>query len=132
MALHFSRNDQTTVFNIATEFINFYYTCLNQKNTDSILPYLRDFTIYSSQKNRYQGEKILEYFNNIKETNAQFTDIDYDTLHSGARRINILVTGTISYNLNGTITINKFSEFIHLATGKENEMWIQMSMMKFI
>ena len=94
------------------------------------------FDVIVRQKNRYQNETVLEYFNNLIQMNAQFTDIDFDTLHSGARRINILVSGTITYNSNGIRVSSKFTEFIHLSTKKEKdkdmEIWIQMSMMKII
>ena len=136
MEFHFHRDDQTSVIEITSQFINFYYTNLNAKTTECLHPYLRHFTIISSQKNRYQNEGILEYFNNLVQMNSQFTDIDYDTLHSGARRINILVSGTINYDLNGLHVTSKFTEFIHLSTKKEKdkdmEVWIQMSMMKII
>ena len=136
MAFHFHRGDQTSVIEITTQFVNFYYAHLNAKTTEFLHPYLRTYTIMSAQKNRYQNESILDYFNSLKQMNAQFTDIDFDTLHSGARRINILVSGTITYDTEGSRISNKFSEFIHLSTKKEKdkdmEIWIQMSMMKII
>tara|TARA_B100000902_G_C27225919_1_gene872177 strand:+ start:59 stop:469 length:411 start_codon:yes stop_codon:yes gene_type:complete len=136
MDFHFHRDDQTSVIDITSKFVNFYYTNINSKTIINLFPYLRQFTIYSSQKSRYQNEGIIEYFKNLELMNAQFTDIDYDTLHSGARRINILVSGTITYDQNGTRISNKFSEFIHLSTKKEKdkdmEIWVQMSMMKII
>jgi len=136
MEFHFHRDDQTSVIEITSQFINFYYTHLNTNTTENLHPYLRNFTVFSAQKNRYQNETVLEYFNNLTQMNAQFTDIDFDTLHSGARRINILVSGTITYNSNGIRVSSKFTEFIHLSTKKEKdkdmEIWIQMSMMKII
>ena len=132
MALHFHRYDQFSVMKISDDFIKFYYSNLNANTSENIYPYLRHFTIISSQKNRHQNDDIVTYFNNLKQMNTQFTDIDYDTLHSGARRINILVTGTITYDSDCGRINNKFTEFIHLSTGKEGEAWIQMSMMKII
>lgn len=136
MDFHFHRDDQTSVIQITSNFVNFYYSNINLGTFENILPYLREFTIYSSQKNRFQNEQLIEYFNNLKSMDAKFSDIDCDTLHSGARRINILVTGNITYNQNGIRICSKFSEFIHLSTKKEKdkdlEIWIQMSMMKII
>ena len=134
MDFHFHRDDQTSVIEITSNFVNFYYNNINLGTFENILPYLREFTIYSSQKNRFQNEGLIEYFKSLKLMDAKFTDIDYDTLHSGARRINILVTGNITYTENGIRACRKFSEFIHLSTKKEKdkdmEIWIQMSMMK--
>lgn len=136
MDFHFHRDDQTSVIQITSSFINFYYGNLNLGTIENIIPYLREYTIYSSQKNRYQKEELMQYFKNLKLMDAKFSDIDYDTLHSGARRINILVSGNITYNQNGVRTCSKFSEFIHLSTKKEKdkdmEIWVQMSMMKII
>ena len=64
--------------------------------------------------------------------NMNFTPKDYDTLHSGARRINILVNGVLNYIENGQALERKYTEYIHLATNKEGQFWIQMSMFKLI
>ena len=36
-AIHFERDDQTTVNNVASDFIKFYYENLNTKNYEQIL-----------------------------------------------------------------------------------------------
>lgn len=132
MSLQLKRNDQQTVINITDQFLNFYYTQLNSKDFSQILPHLRDYTIYSSQKVRYRGQDILNYFNHLKTINANFDKIDYDTLHSGAKRINVLVTGEINYLNNGLTTKSHFSEFIHFGSDSDGNMWIQTSMFKIL
>ena len=97
MSLQLQRNDQNTVINIAQQFVNFYYTQLNNKTYTILNQHLKDYTIYSSQKVRYRGNEILKYYNNLHSINATFSNMDFDTLHAGARRINVLVTGTIKY-----------------------------------
>ena len=130
MSLQLKRNDQETVINVAREFVNFYYTCLNNKNFEHLKIHLRDYTIFSSQKVRYRGTEILTYFNRLYSLNVIFTDIDFDTLHAGARRINVLVSGKITYNENGIKVTKNFTEYIHFGSDSDGKMWIQMSMMK--
>ena len=64
--------------------------------------------------------------------NIQFLIKDYDTLHSGSRRINIVVVGSIRYIESGQQMERLFTEFIHLAKGKGNDFWVQMSIFKLI
>ena len=130
MSLQLKRNDQETVIKIAQEFVVFYYTKLNNKNFDEIKPHLRDYTIFSSQKTRYRGVQIIEYFNKLFNLGVTFSDIDFDTLHAGARRINVLVSGNICYNENGIAVKKCFSEYIHFGSDNDGNMWIQMSIMK--
>ena len=74
----------------------------------------------------------LKYYNNLHSINATFSNMDFDTLHAGARRINVLVTGTIKY-IENTIQVTKnFTEYIHFGSDNDGNMWIQMSMMKIL
>ena len=130
MSLQLKRNDQETVINVARDFVTFYYTRLNNKNFEDIKPHLRDYTIFSSQKVRYRGIEILTYFQRLYSLNVVFTDIDFDTLHAGARRINVLVSGKVTYNENGIKVTKNFTEYIHFGSDSDKKMWIQMSMMK--
>ena len=132
MSFQLKRNDQQTVINITEQFLKFYYTQLNSKDFSQILPHLRDYTIFSSQKIRYRGQEIMNYFSKLKESNATFDKIDYDTLHSGAKRINVLVTGEINYLNNGLITKSNFSEYIHFGSDSNGNIWIQTSMFKIL
>ena len=61
-----------------------------------------------------------------------FQILDFDSLHSGARRINILVKGIVTYFENNQQIQKHFTEYIHLATGKPGEFWIQMLMFNII
>ncbi len=119
--------DDDSLRNIALEFVTFYYNSLNSKSYNLIAPNLRNFTIFSSEKEKFIGSNIENLFNKYNLMNAKFTDIDFDTLNSGARRINILVTGTINYN---NIT-QKFSEYIHCNRDRDN-FWIQLSIFKLL
>lgn len=126
--MNFIKDDQKTVINFASQFIKFYYDNLNSKNYNQIMVHIKNFTIFSFQKERYTSNNILTYFNQLQQKNCQFHNIKFDTLHSGSRRVNILVTGTMSYN-NGFNTVSQqFSEYLHIATGKNDEIWIQLSM----
>ena len=119
--------DDDSLRNIALEFVTFYYNSLNSKSYNLIAPNLRNFTIFSSEKEKFIGSNIENLFNKYNIMNAKFTDIDFDALNSGARRINILVTGTINYN---NIT-QKFSEYIHCNRDRDN-FWIQLSIFKLL
>ena len=130
MSLKLKRNDQETVINIAKDFVTFYYTRLNNKNFEDIKQHLRDYTIFSSQKVRYRGTEILTYFDRLCSLNVVFTDIDFDTLHAGARRINVIVSGKITYNENSIKVTKYFTEYIHFGSDNNGKMWIQISMMK--
>ena len=119
--------DDDSLRNIALAFVTFYYNSLNSKSYNLIAPNLRNFTIFSSEKEKFIGSNIENLFNKYNIMNAKFTDIDFDALNSGARRINILVTGTINYN---NIT-QKFSEYIHCNRDRDN-FWIQLSIFKLL
>lgn len=132
MNLNLKRDDQTTVINFSNQFINFYYTCLNNKEYNKLYPHLKDHTIFSSEKTRHNGQNIINYFKHLNGINAKFTNIDFDTLHAGARRINVLVTGTLTYNENNVVQIKNFAEYIHFGNDSKKGMWIQNSIMKLI
>jgi len=132
MSIHFERDDQQTVNQVAKEFINFYYQNLNSKNFNEINTLIKPYSIISFEKVRYTGNNINPLFNIYNNVNMNFTPKDYDTLHSGARRINILVNGVLNYMENGQALERKYTEYIHLATNKEGQFWIQMSMFKLI
>jgi len=132
MSIRFERNDQNTVNEVAKQFINFYYQNLNTKNYEQINTLIKPYSIISFEKARYEGKNINPLFQVYNNKNIKFTPKDFDTLHSGARRINILVNGVISYNENGQIFERQFTEYIHLATNKESQFWIQMAIFKLI
>ena len=133
MALEFKKTDQETVTKVATDFISYYYENLNIKNYNNITPYLKKFTWASMNKTRYNGDNLLSYYKIFNDIGANFSNIDFDTLHSGAKRINILVTGVINFkNENGEMNSKNFSEYIHCGTSKEGEFWIQTIIFKLI
>ena len=132
MALHFERDDQTTVNQVASDFIKFYYENINSKNYDQVLRLIKNYSITSFEKTKYNGTQMSELFLKYQQMNLQFKINDFDSLHSGARRINIIVTGIVQFNQNGQSIQRNFTEYIHLATGKPGEFWIQMSIFKLI
>ena len=132
MALHFARDDQDTVNLVGKQFLEFYYDNLNKKDYNQILTLIKPFSIASFQKNKYNGNNMTSLYQIYNDNCLSFHINDYDTLHSGARRINIMVTGLVSYFENGIQVKKNFSEYIHLATGKPGEFWIQMSIFKLI
>ena len=132
MSLLFERNDQQTVHTVATEFIKFYYDNLNSKNYQEINTLIKPYTLISFEKVRYEGKDMATLFQRYNDMNMQFIAKDYDTLHSGARRINIVITGAIRYIEAGQQMERQFTEYIHLATSKGNNFWIQMAIFKLI
>ena len=131
-ALHFERNDQTTVNNVASDFVKFYYENLNNKNYSLVLNLIKNYSISSFEKNKFNGTQMSDLFRKYQEMGMQFSVNDFDSLHSGARRINIIVTGVVQFYQDGQIIQKNFTEYIHLATGKPGEFWIQMTMFKLI
>lgn len=132
MSLHFERNDQNTVSNVARDFITFYYDNLNKKDYNQILNLIKPFSISSFEKAKYDGNNFNVLYNYYNQLNMSFQILDFDSLHSGARRINILVKGIVTYIENNQQTQKHFTEYIHLATGKPGEFWIQMLMFNTI
>ena len=53
-------------------------------------------------------------------------------MHSGSRRINVLVTGIINYTENNIQTTKNFSEYIHFGNDSDGVLWIQTLMFKII
>ena len=49
-ALHFERDDQATVNNVASDFVKFYYENLNSKNYSQILNLIKTYSISSFEK----------------------------------------------------------------------------------
>ena len=132
MTLELKKSDQETVKKVASEFINFYYNCLNNKSYDEICKYLKKFTTISADKIRYLDNDLLKYYQMFQNIEAEFSNIAYDTLHSGAKRINILVSGIINFNNNGDRSSRQFTEYIHCGSSKEGEFWIQTIIFKLI
>ena len=132
MALEFKKSDQDTVINVANDFITFYYNSMNNKNYDDIFKYLKKFTTISGNKCRYFGDNISSYYKLFSDSDAKFSNIDFETLHSGAKRINILVSGMINFIGENGRENRYFTEYIHCGTSKENEFWIQTILFKLI
>lgn len=132
MALEFKKSDQETVKKVASEFINFYYNSLNSKSYEGICKYLKKFTTISADKVRYLEDNLLLYYKMFENIEAEFSNIDYDTLHSGAKRINILVSGIINFTSNGQRSSRNFTEYIHCGSSKDGEFWIQTIIFKLI
>ena len=131
-ALHFERNDQTTVNNISADFVKFYYENLNKKNYNEILHLIKNYSMTSFDKNKFTGNQMSELFKKYQEMNLTFTINDFDSLHSGSRRINIIVTGIVHFLQDDQLMQRNFTEYIHLASGKPGEFWIQTSIFKLI
>lgn len=130
--MNLRRDDQEQVKILAKQFVNFYYENLNNKNFDLINQYLKEHTIFSSENVIYSHEKIIEYFNYLRLINIKYYNIKLDAIHSGSRRINVLVTGNITY-LDNLVEVNKsFSEFILFGTDNNKSYWIVISMFKII
>ena len=103
---------------ILREFINYYYTCLNQKNFAEIFKFFKDFTKIKFDSVEYKGFKSLQdLYNNLNLYNFIYTVNSYDYLMSGNHRMDILVTGKIQINED----VKYFTEYIHFGTCKNNE-----------
>ncbi len=132
MDKNLKRDDQDTIRKMADEFTKFYYSSLNEKSYNKILQHIKSYSIYNSQNIIYKGECIVNYFKNLSDMNTVFSNIDFSCLHSGARRINILVTGVINYNSNNENITQKFTEYIHCGNDNYNNFWIQTSIFKLL
>ena len=130
--MNLTKNDDDIIINLAKNFIEFYYSNLNNKKYDLLLPYLKEYTVLNCQKNKYKGNNLINYFNYLENINAIFSEIDFETSISGARRINILVTGKLNYNENEINIIKNFAEYIHCGTDSNKNFWIQTIIFKLI
>ncbi len=128
-SLQLRKDDQTTIINISKNFINNYYKNINEKTINNLIPLLRDYTIFSCQNKRYKGKDILNHFKLLCSKNILFKPNKFDTIHSGARRINILVSGVITFDdINGKKN-SIFSEYIHIGQDNHKKFKIQTSIL---
>lgn len=117
---------------IATNFVTFYYACIDQSPNGLIdrngqflykkySEYCIQGTIIKGQQNIFT--RLSELHNRGSKHNVNSIDV----LTSGSRRLNIMVTGKIE--LDGFIY--NFTEYFHLASGKkEGEWWIQSNIIR--
>ena len=126
------KNVQSSLISFTYEFINFYYNALNTRNFRAINHHLKDYTTYSIEKIHVKGSSVMEYLNNlITAKNLIYEVIDFDTLHSGSRRINLLVTGKVRF-IDNNIPVEKlFTEYLHISKDKKS-CWIVSSIFKLI
>ena len=112
---------------IIYEFVNFYYKCLNEKNSD-LYPYFIEHSELMYNNNYVKGEQIIEFL--LKKcTNTNYNVSNITFLINGSRRANIVVSGTLNdfekVYLNKKQKIEKkFTDFIHLAFGNNKQYWI--------
>lgn len=130
--MNLTRDNQEPVIELANIFQSFYYDNLNNKNFEEIYKYLKEHTIFSSQNTKYSYENINEYFNYLNSINIRYYNITFDAIHSGSRRINLLVTGQITYLENSVEITKSFSEFIHFGSDNNKKYWIVLSMFKIL
>ena len=64
--------------------------------------------------------------------NIKYNITSYNFLSCGDRRLNILVTGELTYVLNNMVLKKNFCEFIHLGFGNDKKYWIPSMIMKII
>ncbi len=103
---------------ILTQFINHYYSCLNQKNFNGIFKFYKDFTKIKFDSVEYKGDSIENLYKKIDLNNILYTIDSYDYLMSGNHRMDILVSGKIQINENET---KCFTEYVHFGSCKNNE-----------
>ena len=135
MSIQLNKNDQKTVITLGKKFINHYYTSLNSRNFDNIAKLLKPFSIFSFEKQRKKGHEIIQFLKNIaltRDTKYHVEETGFDVTHSGARKINILVTGKFSYIENEQRITKNFAEYIHFGQANNKQFWIQVAMFKII
>ena len=116
MVKKLKRDEQECMQDVCSNFINFYYNSLNNKQYSEIFKYIRNFTVISVENTVHKGECISNHFKYLQSVDASFSDITFDALHSGTRRYNILVTGNIKFLVNDQYVQIKFSEYRFLSS----------------
>lgn len=108
------------------QFINMYYSALNNRNYNILNSLFKSFSHISVQNKRSKGnQNILTHYKRMfDESDVKFSSISFDVMGTGPERTNFLVTGNITLkiktidsdeeNESEFITVTKrFSEFIH-------------------
>ena len=125
-------NQKVNPSEIATNFVNFYYSSLDI-NINNLIDANGKFIYKNNSEYCIQGLVFKgpnDIFNKIRELNQRgcvHNINSIDVVTSGSRRLNIVVTGKIQ--LDGFLYT--FTEYFHLASGKNNgEWWIQSDILR--
>ncbi len=109
---------------LVNQFIEFYYSCINQKNfntssssSKSLISLYKQYSEIKFNGNYFKGEKLSELFQYLISINAKIEIQTVDILNSGKHRINILVRGVIK----ALDDFTDFSEYIHFGICKDND-----------
>lgn len=111
---------------IVTEFIQFYYKCLNNNTLVDLEPYLKDNSKYIRHDVKLNGAKCI--LNGITRTDITYAPTKYNLFINGDRIANVMITGNI---IQGNSTLN-YSEFIMLSISNKKEYWIHSSILHII
>ncbi len=107
---------------LANDFGQYYYNLLNT-NPDDLKNLFKPFSILKYQDEEHCcTDPIVAKLKANFQSNVKYHPLSLDCLHSGSRRINILICGKLNNNWN-------FSEYVHLAHDG-NSFWIQSSIIR--
>ena len=111
---------------LVKNFIDFYYTSINNKNILPLQELFKDYSKYNFEGNILSGaNNILNNINSQILSDIHYKINTYDYLPCGDRRINILINGEIKFKIDSVNYIIKhFNEYIHLAYGNDKKYWL--------
>lgn len=116
--------DQESCEPVAREFVEFYYKQLNSHSCNEIAYLFTEHSIGCFEGEKYIGNSnIISKLTTWIEQGIQYAPNSIDVCHSGARRLNILITGKVKLNTQAE-NIYNFSEYIHLGIGNNGQFWI--------
>jgi hypothetical protein len=108
---------------VVEPFLQFYYSQLNEKRFEQIIPHLKEHSTFSREQLNLKGTENI--INSLNMMNGHFEPKKVTYLMSGDRRVNIVVSGIFNHQY-------IFCEFLHLAYGNDKSYWIQSSILQMV
>ena len=120
----------TEIEKISTEFVKFYYNELNLHSDIKITNLYKGHSVMIFQDEKLYGNiNIINKLKCLFNQNICYNVKHIDFLYSGAKKINILITGEVTLT---NLIIYKFTEFIHLANGNDGLYWIPANIFRIV
>jgi hypothetical protein len=114
---------------IVTNFVQFYYQCLNSNNVDALLTHIKSHSVFVRDGGvHHKGPVQIENLLRENCDTGQFMPLKFDFLLNGDRRANFVISGVFSNAHENTQV--PFCEYIQFAFGNDKSYWIHSSILQ--